>query len=72
MIGDRCIATQCENEELCQTIKAKPTKKVPKIAYIRRKEKNQNPRGKISYLETEKDKCIHTRLIYVLERLKHQ
>ena len=45
MIGKRCMATECNAEELCQTIKSKPNDKVPKVAYIRRKEKHQKARG---------------------------
>jgi len=40
------LATECHVEELCQTIRAKPSEKVPKIAYIRRKEKQQKTRRK--------------------------
>ncbi|XP_066922324.1 uncharacterized protein [Clytia hemisphaerica] len=48
MIGKRCLAVQCYTEELCQTIKAKPNNRMPKIAYIRRKENHQKTRDKLS------------------------
>ncbi|XP_065063481.1 uncharacterized protein LOC135690007 [Rhopilema esculentum] len=38
MIGQTCVAVKCHSEELCQTIKAKPSKLAPQLAYIRRKE----------------------------------
>ena len=49
MIASTCIAVHCSNEELCQTIKAKPSTKSPKIAYIRRKEKAHKHRGKVCF-----------------------
>ena len=56
MIGKRCLATECHTEELCQTIKAKPSGKVPKIAYIRRKEKQQKTRRKYRRAHAEESK----------------
>jgi len=38
IIGQTCVAVKCHNEELCQTIKAKPSPLAPQLAYIRRKE----------------------------------
>lgn len=45
MIDTTCIAVHCDNEELCQTIKAKPNKKFPRVAYIRRKEREHKHRA---------------------------
>ena len=42
MIGDSCIAVECASEEMCQTVRARPTGFRPKISYIRRREINQN------------------------------
>lgn len=42
MIGDSCVAVECASEELCQTVRARPTDFNPKISYIRRREINQN------------------------------
>ncbi|XP_002155707.1 uncharacterized protein LOC100210596 [Hydra vulgaris] len=47
MIDSTCIAVHCSNEELCQTVKAKPSTKSPKIAYIRRKEKAHKHRASL-------------------------
>ena len=38
MIGGTCIAVDCFSEELCQAVKARPTKYDPQIAFIRRRE----------------------------------
>lgn len=38
MIGGTCIAVDCFSEELCQAVKARPTKYEPQIAFIRRRE----------------------------------
>jgi len=38
MIGGTCIAVDCFGEELCQAVKARPTKYDPQIAFIRRRE----------------------------------
>ena len=42
MIGETCVAVECASEEMCQTIRARPTLFNPKISYIRRREINQN------------------------------
>lgn len=42
MIGETCVAVECASEELCQTVRARPTGFNPKISYIRRREINQN------------------------------
>jgi len=44
MIGSTCVAVRCTNEELCQTIKAKPNNKFPRVSYIRRKERKHKHR----------------------------
>lgn len=44
MIGSTCLSVNCENEELCQTIKSKPSKQFPQLAYIRRKEVQKKKR----------------------------
>lgn len=49
MIVSTCVAVQCSNEELCQTIKAKPNNKFPRVAYIRRKERKHKHRGNLSF-----------------------
>ena len=38
MIGETCVAVHCFSEELCQTIKARPSSFNPQISYIRRRE----------------------------------
>lgn len=42
MLGDTCVAVECASEEKCQTVRARPVGFNPKIAYIRRREMDQN------------------------------
>lgn len=42
MIGETCVAVECNSEEMCQTVRARPTQYNPKISYIRRREIDQS------------------------------
>ena len=50
MIGETCVAVECASEEMCQTIRARPTGFNPKISFIRRREINQNVKKGILHL----------------------
>ena len=60
MIGSTCIAVHCVNEELCETVKAKPSTKLPRVAYIRRKEREHKHRDSNQILSRPRDKPIIT------------
>lgn len=56
MIASTCIAVHCTSEELCQTVRAKPSNKLPRVAYIRRKEKEHKHRDSNQILSRPRDK----------------
>ena len=49
MIGETCVAVECASEEMCQTVRARPTGFNPKISYIRRREINQSVKKGVKY-----------------------
>ena len=59
MMGQTCAAVKCHNEELCQTIKAKPSKLAPQLAYIRRKEVQRKSRRKSEQAKVTKVYVTH-------------
>ncbi|RMX60284.1 hypothetical protein pdam_00021442 [Pocillopora damicornis] len=72
MIGGTCIAVDCFSEELCQAVKARPTKYDPQIAFIRRREL-QRPARKANVLPTAPSSEIPTMKIHeiISDKLPH-
>lgn len=58
MIDSTCIAVHCSNEELCETVKAKPSNKLPRVAYIRRKEREHKHRDTKHVMSRPRDRLI--------------
>ncbi|KAL9963284.1 hypothetical protein ACROYT_G032469 [Oculina patagonica] len=72
MIGGTCIAVDCSSEELCQAVKARPTKYDPQIAFIRRREL-QRPARKANVLPTAPSSEVPTMKIHeiISDKLPH-
>lgn len=59
MIDSTCIAVHCTNEELCETVKAKPSNKLPRVAYIRRKEREHKHRDSKKLMSRPRDRMVN-------------